>query len=78
MRTTLLVEFIFTLEMQLPSGINSIRTGCLACIWATVSKTFRQIKETTRKSPENSRRRKCEREHEEQDQAVIEKMSRED
>lgn len=23
--------FIFTLEMQLPSGINTIQTGCLAC-----------------------------------------------
>jgi len=34
---------------------------------------FRPTKETTRKRPENNRRRQCEREHEEQDQAVKEK-----
>ena len=41
-------------------------------------KTFRTTYETTRKSPENNRRHERKREHEEQDQAVKEKMSRED
>lgn len=65
--------FIFTLEMQLPSGINTIQTGCLACKLKRSEQHTKQQERAQRITED-----KCKREHEEQDQAVKEKMSRED